>query len=56
MLRSAAGTLLGSETVDAAVAEAELALLWAAAKPERAETATREKVVKRIVTAGGLRG
>lgn len=51
-MRSATGTLLGSETVDIAEAEAELVLVWAAAKPKKAETATRERVVKRIVAGG----
>lgn len=55
-MRSATGTLLGSETVDIAEAEAELVLVWAAAKPKKAETATRERVVKRIVAGGGERG
>lgn len=56
VLRRAESTLLGSETVVSAAAAELVVELWAAAKPEKAETATTEKVVKRIVTGGCLSG
>lgn len=52
VLRSEASTVLGSETVVSAAA-AEEVLLWATAKPAKAEAA--KKVEKRIFTADEFR-
>lgn len=54
VLRSEASTVLGSETVVSAAAAEEVVLLWATAKPAKAETA--KKAEKRIFTADESRG